>query len=141
MQTRSPSGSCLGAPAAFPPSLVTYVKESEAPDVPIYDLGTESCLVWRQRSGEPCPLPPSRALASPCGEFSRVHNAGAGYSLSSPDFLLRACKPGEVQSFLSEPRRSLGMLSGRARLRWPEAALGSRARVGGRLGSASPSAG
>ena len=109
--------------------------------MPIYDLGTESCLVWRQRSGEPCPLPPPRALASPFGEFTRVHNAGAGYSLSSPDFLQRASQTGGSSII---PQRA-SALTGHAQ--WPGPApvargcLGRRVRVGGRLGSASPSVG
>lgn len=80
--------------------------------MPIYEPETE--------------LPRSELTLSPppFGEFTGGHSANTSDSLlSSPDFLLGAHKPAAVQSLRSEPRRSLGMLSGPARLRRPEVVL------------------
>lgn len=101
IQTRSPKGSFLGAAAASLPSRVADIKESEPRTCPYMNLKQRAASFG------------VHALASPFGEFTGLHSVNTSYSLlSSPDFLLGALKPAAVQSLRSEPRRSLGMLSG-----------------------------
>lgn len=107
-------------------SLVTDVKESKLQDMPIYDLRTESCLVWGQRLGGAVFTPTLACSRPPPSERSlacRIASANTRSRL--PTSFWAPNKPGEVQSFRSQPRLALGMLSGLAPLGWRVVALGA----------------